>query len=69
MAELINHPMVLQKAQQEIDQVVGRNRLVQESDVPHLPYIQAIIKESFRIHPPIPLISRKAVETVKLATT
>ncbi|KAK9205392.1 hypothetical protein WN943_015659 [Citrus x changshan-huyou] len=66
LAELINHPMVLQEAQQELDQVVGRNRLVQESDVPHLPYIQAIIKESLRIHPPIPLISRKAVEDCKI---
>ncbi|KAH9781906.1 cytochrome p450 [Citrus sinensis] len=64
LAELINHPMVLQKAQQEIDQVFGRNRLVQLKN--HLPYIQAIIKESFRIHPPIPLISRKAVEDCKI---
>ncbi|KAL9432238.1 hypothetical protein AB3S75_027287 [Citrus x aurantiifolia] len=66
LAELINHPMVLQKAQQEIDQVVGRNRLVQESDVPHLPYIQAIIKESFRLHPPIPLLNRRALEDCKI---
>ncbi|ESR55070.1 hypothetical protein CICLE_v10019811mg [Citrus x clementina] len=66
LAELINHPMVLQKAQQEIDQVVGRNRLVQESDVPHLPYIQVIIKESFRIHPPIPLLNRRALEDCKI---
>ncbi|KAH9781908.1 cytochrome p450 [Citrus sinensis] len=66
LAELINHPMVLQKAQQEIDQVVGRNRLVQESDFPRLPYIQAIIKESFRIHPPIPLLNRRALEDCKI---
>ncbi|KAK9200268.1 hypothetical protein WN944_015465 [Citrus x changshan-huyou] len=66
LAELINHPMVLQKAQQEIDLVVGRNRLVQESDVPHLPYIQTIIKESFRLHPPIPLLNRRALEDCKI---
>ncbi|ESR55072.1 hypothetical protein CICLE_v10023526mg, partial [Citrus x clementina] len=66
LAELINHPMVLQKAQQEIDQVVGRNGPVQESYVPHLPYIQAIIKESFRIHPPIPLLNRRALEDCKI---
>ncbi|KAH9781901.1 cytochrome p450 [Citrus sinensis] len=66
LAELINHPMVLQKAQQEIDQIVGRNGPVQESYVPHLPYIQAIIKESFRIHPPIPLLNRRALEDCKI---
>ncbi|KAG4131228.1 hypothetical protein ERO13_D09G193501v2, partial [Gossypium hirsutum] len=57
---LINNPEVLRKAQQELDQVVGKSRLVQESDTPCLPYLQAIIKESFRLHPPIPMLSRKA---------
>ncbi|KAK2989681.1 hypothetical protein RJ640_015530 [Escallonia rubra] len=39
LAELVNNPTVLKKAQEEIDQVVGRQRLVQESDGPNLPYI------------------------------
>ncbi|KAE8693509.1 Licodione synthase [Hibiscus syriacus] len=62
LAELINNPEVLRKAQKEIDEVVGKTRLVQESDTCHLPYLEAIIKESFRLHPPIPMISRKAIE-------
>ncbi|MBA0801129.1 hypothetical protein Gohar_011512, partial [Gossypium harknessii] len=66
LAELINNPEVLRKAQQELDQVVGKSRLVQESDTPCLPYLQAIIKESFRLHPPIPILSRKAVEDCKI---
>lgn len=53
LVELINNPRVLKKALQEIDQFVGRKRLVEESDIPRLPYIQAIIEESFRIHLPI----------------
>ncbi|KAK9075978.1 hypothetical protein SSX86_004308 [Deinandra increscens subsp. villosa] len=64
LAELINNPKVLQKARNEIDTVVGNKRLVEESDAPNLPYIQAIIKESLRLHPPIPLLIRKSNETV-----
>ncbi|XP_024525444.1 flavonoid 3'-monooxygenase-like [Selaginella moellendorffii] len=55
MAELINHPRVTSKAQDEIDSVVGRARTVQESDLPNLPYIEAIVKESLRLHPAAPL--------------
>ncbi|KAL8208421.1 hypothetical protein R6Q57_007833 [Mikania cordata] len=60
LAELMNNPHVLEKARQEIDTVVGNKRLVNESDVPNMPYIQAIIKESLRLHPPIPLLIRKS---------
>ncbi|THG07040.1 licodione synthase-like [Camellia sinensis] len=62
LAELINNPRVLQKAQEEIDNVVGKHRLVSESDGPNLPYIQAIIKETLRLHPPLPMIIRKSVQ-------
>ncbi|GJY42694.1 cytochrome P450 93A3-like protein [Tanacetum coccineum] len=44
----------------EIYRVVGRNRLVQESDIPNLPYLQAIVKENFRLHPSTTLIQRKS---------
>ncbi|OWM89327.1 licodione synthase-like [Punica granatum] len=62
LAELMNHPAVLEKAKQEIKKAVGTTRLLQESDIPNLPYIQAIIKETFRLHPPIPMVSRKSIE-------
>ncbi|KAJ3673846.1 hypothetical protein LUZ60_005838 [Juncus effusus] len=55
MAELIRHPDILKKAQKELDSVVGRNRLVSESDLPNLPIMTAIIKEVFRLHPSTPL--------------
>nr|AEG73887.1 flavone synthase [Picrorhiza kurrooa] len=61
IAELINNPKVLIVAQQEIDKVIGPQRLLQESDAPNLPYLQAIIKETFRLHPPIPMLVRKSV--------
>ncbi|KAL0453013.1 UNVERIFIED_CONTAM: cytochrome [Sesamum latifolium] len=62
LAELINHPNVLRKAVEEIDSVVGKGRIVQESDIPRLPYLQAIVKEILRLHPPAPLIPRESTE-------
>ncbi|TKY53285.1 3,9-dihydroxypterocarpan 6A-monooxygenase [Spatholobus suberectus] len=62
LAELINHPGVMVKARQEIDSVVGKNRLVEESDIPNLPYVQSIMKETMRLHPTGPLIVRQSTE-------
>ncbi|XP_042503993.1 tryptophan N-monooxygenase CYP79A68-like isoform X2 [Macadamia integrifolia] len=42
LAEMINQPEMLQKATEEIDKVVGKERLVQESDIPQLNYIKVI---------------------------
>ncbi|KDP24587.1 hypothetical protein JCGZ_25503 [Jatropha curcas] len=56
LAELINHPDIMRKAKEEIDFVVGKSRLVEESDITNLPYLQSIVKETLRLHPPGPLI-------------
>lgn len=55
MAELICHPDILKRAQRELDTVIGVDRLVEESDIPNLPYLQAVVKEAFRMHPAAPV--------------
>ncbi|KAF9591199.1 hypothetical protein IFM89_002854 [Coptis chinensis] len=40
MAKVIKHPQVLLNIQNELDSVVGRNRMVTESDLPHLNYLR-----------------------------
>lgn len=62
IAELINHPNVMEKVQKEIDSVVGRNRILEESDISNLPYLQAIVKETLRLHPGGPLVVRESTE-------
>eukprot|EP00253_Pinus_taeda_P015893 PITA_15893 len=57
MAELLLNPQVQSKLQGELDAVVGRNRSVTEADIEKLPYLQAVVKESLRMHPPGPLLS------------
>ncbi|CAN0853976.1 Licodione synthase [Linum grandiflorum] len=66
LSELINQPKVLKKAREEIDRVVGPTRLVEESDGPNLVYIHAVIKEAFRLHPAIPMITRKCVQECEI---
>lgn len=55
MAEMLKNPTILRRAQEETDRVIGRHRLLDESDIPNLPYLQAICKEALRKHPPTPL--------------
>ncbi|XP_019231575.1 PREDICTED: cytochrome P450 93A3-like [Nicotiana attenuata] len=62
LAELINHPNIMEKAAQEIDNITGKTRLVQESDISQLPYLQAIVKETLRLHSPAPMILRESSE-------
>ncbi|KAL2535101.1 Cytochrome [Abeliophyllum distichum] len=66
LAELLNHPDALKKLQNEIDKTVGLNRLVEESDVPNLPYLHAVVKETLRLHPSLPLVFRKCRENCKI---
>ncbi|CAK8542952.1 unnamed protein product [Lathyrus sativus] len=56
MAEVIKHPHVLHKIQQELDAVVGPNRMVMESDLPYLNYLRCVVRETFRMHPAGPFL-------------
>lgn len=56
MAEVLRNPDVGKNARLELDKVVGLKRVVEESDIPQLKYIQAIIKETLRLHPTVPLL-------------
>ena len=66
MARMVLHQDIQAKAQQELDTCVGNHRHVQDSDIQNLPYLQAIVKEVLRMHPPGPLLSwaRLAVHDV-----
>ncbi|XP_057961819.1 cytochrome P450 78A5-like [Malania oleifera] len=57
LARMVLHPEIQSKAQSEIDAVVGNYRPVSDSDIPSLPYLQNIVKETLRLHPPGPLLS------------
>ncbi|PIA27036.1 hypothetical protein AQUCO_08300013v1 [Aquilegia coerulea] len=56
MSVLLNHPEVLDKARDEIDSNVDEGCLIDDSDLPNLPYLHCIINETLRLFPAGPLL-------------
>nr|WNO46801.1 cytochrome P450 736A357 [Tripterygium hypoglaucum] len=56
MSELIRHPRAMEKLQKELEEVVGMNRMAEESDLEKLNYLDMVVKESMRLHPVAPLL-------------
>ncbi|XP_043693595.1 cytochrome P450 71B37-like [Telopea speciosissima] len=67
MTDLARHPSVMKKVQAEIRNHVGKKGKVQESDLEELHFFKAALKESWRLHPPSPLlIARETMCDCKL---
>ncbi|KAG6626438.1 hypothetical protein I3843_15G042900 [Carya illinoinensis] len=56
MSLLLNNPELLKKAQAEIDNRLGHDRLLDESDLAKLPYLRCIINETLCMYPAAPLL-------------
>ncbi|XP_019159446.1 PREDICTED: cytochrome P450 CYP736A12-like [Ipomoea nil] len=57
MSELLRHPQIMKKVQEELKSKVGLDRMVEESDLEDLKYLEMVIKESLRLHPVAPLLA------------
>ncbi|XP_055808084.1 cytochrome P450 78A9-like [Solanum dulcamara] len=64
LARMVLHPNVQSKVQEELDRITGRSRSVIESDITNMVYLQAVVNEVLRLHPPGPLLAwaRLAIE-------
>ncbi|GJX89888.1 putative cytochrome P450 [Tanacetum coccineum] len=56
MAEILKNHNVLKRVQEELAEVVGLNNIVEESHLPKLQYLDATVKETFRLHPVTPFL-------------
>lgn len=56
MAEMMNKPEVMRKAREELEAVVGKDKKVEESHIEKAPYLYAVMKETLRLHPVLPLL-------------
>ncbi|XP_014506577.1 cytochrome P450 71A1 isoform X1 [Vigna radiata var. radiata] len=67
MAELMRNPNSMEKVQVEVRRVVGDKAEVDEDDVKQMSYLNCVIKETLRLHPPAPLLlPRETTSAVKL---
>nr|GLL39068.1 geraniol 8-hydroxylase-like [Ipomoea trifida] len=62
MVELLKNPETIAKAQAELADVIDKGKLLNEADVSRLPYLQCIVKETLRLHPPAPLLLPRRVD-------
>ncbi|KAJ7947182.1 Cytochrome P450 [Quillaja saponaria] len=66
MALLFKNPTTMKRLKAELHEVVGWSRKVEENDIKNLPYLRAVIKETLRLYPPVPLlVPRKAIQDVE----
>jgi cytochrome P450 len=56
----------MQKLREEIDRVIGTDRVVGEVDVLNLPYLNAVIKEIMRMHPGAPIAYRQSTTETEI---
>ncbi|CAM6089195.1 unnamed protein product [Calypogeia fissa] len=54
MVELARHPKMLQRLRDELDAFVGKQRPLEENDLSYMPYLNAVILETLRLHPSLP---------------
>lgn len=59
MTEMIRNPAIMKRAQEEVTNVVGMGNVVEESHLRQLHYLDAVLKESLRLRPPLPLLLPK----------
>lgn len=67
MAELLHNPHCLSKVQAELRAIIDAGKKVEEENLDDLPYLKAVIKETLRLHPPLPfLVPHKAMDSCKM---
>ncbi|XP_006358766.1 cytochrome P450 83B1-like [Solanum tuberosum] len=66
MTALMKNPKAMKKVQEEIRKSIGNKGIVNEDDIQNMPYFKAVIKEAFRLYPPVPLLVQR--ESMKKST-
>ncbi|KAI3454395.1 hypothetical protein Pfo_011058 [Paulownia fortunei] len=66
MTELIRHPAVMKKLQEEIREIMNGKHQITGDDLQKMHYLKAVIKETLRCHPPLAIYFHAAREYVNV---
>ncbi|MED6196197.1 hypothetical protein PIB30_045164 [Stylosanthes scabra] len=66
MTELVHNPKKMARVKEELLQVLGKDGKPHESNISEFHYLNAIVKETFRLHPPVPFLHHKSNSMVEL---
>ncbi|XP_074584269.1 cytochrome P450 71A1-like [Curcuma longa] len=67
MAELIRQPAKMERAQQEVRRIAGSKSEIREEMLQEMLYLKAVIKETLRLHPALPLlVPREAMQETRV---
>ncbi|XP_062168410.1 cytochrome P450 71A1-like [Alnus glutinosa] len=67
MAELVKNPSIMKRAQEEVRRVVNKKSKINVNDINKMDYLKCILKETLRLHPPLPLsVPRETITSVKI---
>ncbi|KAI3773586.1 hypothetical protein L1987_48116 [Smallanthus sonchifolius] len=67
VSELVKHPRVMQQLQQELTSIARGSSMITEEHLEKMKYLKAIIKESLRLHIPVPLlVQRESTQDINL---
>ncbi|KAL4395249.1 hypothetical protein AHAS_Ahas02G0233100 [Arachis hypogaea] len=66
MTELVHNPKKMARVKEELLQVLGKDGKPHESNISEFHYLNAIVKETFRLHPPVPFLHHKSKSMVEI---
>ncbi|PIA30302.1 hypothetical protein AQUCO_05600018v1 [Aquilegia coerulea] len=67
VSELIRHPKIMEEVQKEVRGIARGKLMITETDLDEMHYLKSVIKETLRLHPPVPLlVPRESMEKVQI---
>lgn len=67
MTELMRNQTTMKKVQEEVRTIVGKKPKIEMEDRQKMKYLHCTIKESLRLHPPVPLlVPRESMQDVEI---